>query len=299
MKELIVLLGPTGVGKTELSLQLAEALGSPIISADSRQLFREIPIGTAAPTAEETARVPHYFVGTHSVSDTYNAGMYERDVLQLLDELFKTHDRVLMVGGSMMYIDAVCTGFDDIPSADETLRSQLANDYREKGLAWLQAEVERLDPAYWAEVDQQNPQRLLHALEVTIAAGRPYSTFRTGQKKKRAFGIRKIGLTRPREELYERINRRVDVMLAQGLVEEAKCVQHLREQTALNTVGYKELWPYLDGQCSLDEAADMIRQDSRHYAKRQLTWFRRDPEIQWIDLSQTCDIQDILKLVDL
>lgn len=286
-KTLVVLTGPTGVGKTELSLSLAEALGSPIINADSRQIFREIPIGTAAPTADEQARVKHYFVGTRSLEEDYNAGMFEREALELMADLFRTHDTLLMVGGAMMYIDAVCKGLDEIPSVPAELRARLQQQYQAEGLAWLQEQVRTHDPAYYAEADVQNPQRLLHALEVTMAAGRPYSTFRTGGKKERPFRIVKIGLNRPRAELYERINARVGAMLAQGLVEEVRAVAHLRHLNALNTVGYKEIFRYLDGEWTLEQAADMIRQNSRHYAKRQLTWFNADPEMHWVNPDDT------------
>lgn len=280
-KTLVVLVGPTGVGKTETSLRLAEQLGSPIINADSRQIYRELPIGTAAPTAEEQARVKHYFVGTHSITEDYNAGQYERDALALIEQLFREHDYLLMVGGAMMYIDAVCNGLDDIPSATPEQRAELQERYRQKGLGWLQSEVERLDPVYWAQVDQQNPQRLLHALEVCLAAGKPFSSFRRGQKKERPFRIIKIGLNRPRPELYERINQRVDIMLAQGLMEEARAVYPMKHLNSLQTVAYRELFRYFDGTWTLEEAVRMIKQNSRHYAKRQLTWFNADPEIHW------------------
>ena len=288
-KTLVVLTGPTGVGKTELSLSVAEWLGSPIVNADSRQIYRELPIGTAAPTPAEQARVPHLFVGTHTLSDTYNAGAYEREALAALDELFRAHDKVLMVGGAMLYIDAVCNGLDEMPRVPETLRETLRREYETEGLEWLQAQVKEADPAYYAEADTQNPQRLLHALEVTRASGKPYSSFRLGRKKERPFRVVKIGLTRPREELYARINARVDHMLAQGLLKEAKAVMPLRHLNALNTVGYKEMFRHLDGEWTLEEAADMIRQNSRHYAKRQLTWFNADPEMHWVTLTDTED----------
>jgi len=277
--------GPTGVGKTELSLGLAERLGSPIVNADSRQIYREIPVGTAAPTAEEMARVKHYFVGTHSLEEDYNAGQYERDACALLGELFLTHDTVVMSGGSMMYVKAVCEGLDDMPEVSAELRERIRADYEQQGLGWLQEQVRQRDPDYWEEVDRQNPQRLLHALEICEAGGQPFSAFRKGQPKERPFRVVKIGLTRPREELYDRINRRVDAMMAQGLRDEAARVMHLREKNSLQTVGYKEMFRHLDGDWTLQEAADMIRQNSRHYAKRQLTWYRADSSVHWIDLS--------------
>lgn len=295
MKTLVVLLGPTGVGKTETSFCLAEALRSPIISADSRQIYREIPIGTAAPTPEEQARVKHYFVGTHSVSEDYNAGQYERDCLKLIDQLFQTHDTLLMVGGAMMYIDAVCYGLDDIPSATVEMRQAIQKRYEQDGIAWLQAEVKRLDPEYAQEVDMQNPQRLVHAIEVCMASGKPYSSFRSGRKKERDFRIIRIGLNRPRPELYERINSRVAEMMAQGLEAEARSVYPLREYNSLNTVGYKEMFAYFDGQCTLDEAISMIQQNSRHYAKRQLTWFLRDKSTKWFEPQDTDKILDYVQ----
>lgn len=281
MKQLLVITGPTGVGKTELCLSLAEQLGSPVINADSRQIYRELPIGTAAPTAVEQARVRHYFVGTKSITEDYNAGSYERDCLALLDTLFRDHDTLILSGGSMMYIDAVCNGLDDIPSVPQDVRRSVQNGYREHGLDWLQAEVKRLDPEYWNIVDQANPQRLMHCVEVSLSAGKPYSSFRAGQPAKRPFAIRKIALERPREELYERINARVLSMIDAGLVDEARSVLPFRHLNSLNTVGYKEMFRYLDGEWTLDNAIQMIQQNSRHYAKRQLTWLRADKTIEW------------------
>lgn len=296
-KTLVVITGPTGVGKTELSLRLAERLGAPIINADSRQIYRELPIGTAAPTAAEQARVKHYFVGTHSLTEDYNAGAFERDAMALLDDLFKEHAHVLMVGGAMMYIDAVCNGLDDIPEVPAGVRAVLQRSYQEKGLEWLQEKVRRLDPDYFAEVDQQNPQRLMHALEVTMAAGKPYSSFRKGAKKERPFRIVKIGLTRPREELYARINGRVEQMMADGLEEEARRVYPLRANNSLQTVGYREMFSYFDGDYTLEKAIEMVQQNSRHYAKRQLTWYRRDPAIHWFDLSTDLTVDDMLSYI--
>lgn len=291
MSTLLVIVGPTGVGKTEYVLRLAERIGCPIVNADSRQIYKEIPIGTAAPTAAEQARVPHYFMGTRSVVEDYSAGQYERDCLALLDELRQrenaTEPFAILTGGSMMYIDAVCKGLDDIPSVSAEVRAEVQQAYRDSGLAWLQAEVARIDPAYWAVVDQQNPQRLMHCVEVTRAAGKPYSLFRqkeqTGTRAERPFKIEKIGLERPREELYERINKRVDAMMAAGLEEEARRVYPLREHNSLQTVGYRELFDYFDGKISREEAIRLIKQNSRHYAKRQMTWFRADQDIRWIN----------------
>ncbi len=296
MKTLLVLLGPTGVGKTNLSIELAEHLGSPIISCDSRQVYRELPIGTAAPTADEQARVQHYFIGTHSIADSYNAGQYEADALALLEQLFVKHDTLLMVGGSMLYIDAVCRGLDDIPHVSPATRQQVQSDYAAGGIEALQAELQTLDPAYFAEVDKQNPQRLMHAIEICRETGKPFSSFRTGEKKPRPFRIIKVGLNRDRAELYERINLRVEQMLEAGLEAEARAVYPHKHLNSLNTVGYKELFPYFDGEYSRDEAVRLIKQDSRHYAKRQLTWFNRDTEIHWFNPAQTT-MEQILQLL--
>lgn len=281
-----MIVGPTGVGKTEVSLRVAETLGCPIVNADSRQIYREIPVGTAAPTAEEQRRVEHYFVGTKSVREDYNAGQYERDVLSLLDSLFERHEAVVLAGGSMLYVDAVCKGLDDMPAIDASLRTRVRQEYEEKGLAWLQAEVQRLDPSYWEEVDRQNPQRLLHCVEVCRQTGETFSGRRRKTALQRPFRIVKIGLTRPREELYMRINERVSHMMAICLLEEARAVYPYRRCNSLQTVGYRELFGYMDGEYDLQRAVELIRQNSRHYAKRQLTWFRRDETIHWIDLSE-------------
>ena len=290
MPKLVVILGPTGVGKTEKSLELAEQWGCPIVSADSRQIYRDLPIGTAAPSSEEQARVKHYFIGTKDLHETYNAGQYARDCKNLLAELFKTHEQVIMVGGSMMYIDAVCKGLDNIPDVPIEVREQVRNQYQEKGLEWLQAEVQRLDPTYWQKVDQQNPQRLMHCIEVTLASGQPYSNFRKGglSAEERGFDVEYIMIERPREELYERINLRVHKMIELGLLEEALGAfrkLHIDLNTSdpsenlpnsINTVGYKELLKYFRGEWSLERAIEMIQQNSRHYAKRQMTWWRKE-----------------------
>lgn len=282
-KTLLLLLGPTGVGKTELALRVAEHYGSPILNCDSRQVFRSIPIGTAAPTAEDLARVKHYFIATRELQDDYNAGQFERDALDLLAELFLTHDVVVMTGGSMLYADAVCNGLDDLPAVPEDIRAEVTAQYKTHGLCWLQQEVQRLDPAYWEIVDQSNPARLAHCVELSLATGKPYSTLRTNTRKQRPFRILKIALERPREELYERINNRVSQMMDDGLLEEAKAVYPIRHLNSLQTVGYKELFGYLDGEYDLQRAVELIRQNTRHYAKRQLTWFRRDKDIHWLD----------------
>lgn len=282
-KTLVLLLGPTGVGKTELSLRVAEHYRSPILNCDSRQIFRSIPIGTAAPTAQELARAKHYFIATRDLQDDYNAGQYERDALELLDQLFLTHDVVVMTGGSMLYADAVCNGLDDLPTVPDAIRAEVTENYKTRGLSWLQQEVQRLDPAYWEIVDPNNPARLAHCVELSLTTGKPYSSLRTNTRKVRPFRILKIALERPREQLYERINTRVTQMMDDGLLEEAKAVYPLRHLNSLQTVGYKELFGYLDGEYDLRRAIELIRQNSRHYAKRQLTWFRRDKDIHWID----------------
>jgi tRNA dimethylallyltransferase len=281
LKTLVILLGPTGVGKTELSLRLAQWLNTPVISCDSRQFYRELKIGTAAPTAGQLARVPHYFIGHLSVTDHYGAYQFEKDALALLQNLFEKQENALMVGGSMMYIDAVCKGMDEMPSVDETLRQQLLQDFQQQGLDAMTELLQKLDPVYYNEVDLANHKRVLHALEVCLTAGKPYSSFRTNQPQKRPFKILKIGLNRPREELYERINARVDEMMREGLQAEARGQYANKHLNALNTVGYKELFACFDGRYTLDEAVSLIKQNSRRYAKRQLTWFRRDDEIHW------------------
>ncbi len=292
-----MIIGPTGSGKTELSLRLAEEYACPIVGADSRQIYRDLPIGTAAPSAEEQARVKHYFVGCKTLTETYSAGQYARDCQKLLTELFRQHEHVVMVGGSMMYINAVCKGMDDIPDVPTVIRKDVQEKYAKDGLSWLQQEVQRIDPAYWAEVDQQNPQRLMHCIEVTRASGKPYSQFRVSgigqQVAQNNFDIEYRVVSLPRDVLYERINLRVHKMIEAGLLDEAKnAFEQLgislqptsNEQkellpNSINTVGYKELLPYFRGEYSLDRAIELIQQHSRHYAKRQMTWWRREFEI--------------------
>ena len=284
MKTLIVLLGPTAVGKTDYALNLAEQMGSPIINADSRQLYRDLPIGTAAPTAAQQARVRHYFVGTLGITDYYSAARYEADVLQLLEELFQTHDRLLLSGGSMMYIDGVCNGIDDIPTIHEETRSILRQRLAEEGLPRLAAELKLLDPEYYATVDLKNTKRIVHALEVCYQTGRTFTSFRTSTRKQRSFDIQKIGLRRQRADLFDRINSRVDQMMADGFLDEARLLLPFLIENALNTVGYKELFQVLDGTWDLPFAVERIKKNTRVYAKKQMTWFAHDPEINWIDL---------------
>jgi len=292
---LLVLLGPTGVGKTNISLQLAEYFGCPIVSSDSRQFYKELKIGTAAPTEAQLNRVKHYFIGSHSIHDEYNAGQYELDTIQLLGELFRVHPVVMLVGGSMMYIDAVCNGMDDIPTVDAETRRFWQQQFSNFGLEFIQNELTRLDPIHCEQVDLLNPKRIIHALEICSMTGKSYSSFRTGLKKERSFDVLKIGLNRPRPELYERINLRVDEMMADGLLEEAKQFYQFRHLNTLNTVGYKELYEYLDGTWTLDFAVDMIKQDSRRYAKRQLTWFNRDKEVTWFHPEDEQQIMEFIQ----
>jgi tRNA dimethylallyltransferase len=281
MKTLVVLLGPTGVGKTELSLKLAAHFGSPIISADSRQLYKSLPVGTAAPSLEEQKRIKHYFVGNLQLTDYYSASQFEEDAIALLAELHQSHETVLMCGGSMMYIDAVCAGIDDIPTIDENLRTELKELYDKEGLDPIRQQLKILDPIFYNQVDLKNHKRVIHALEICLMTGKPYSTLRTNVAKERPFNIVKIGLTRDRDELYERINQRVDRMLEQGLLEEARSVYPFRELNSLNTVGYKELFNYFSGEWTLDFAVEKIKQNTRIYSRKQMTWFKRDKEIRW------------------
>lgn len=279
---LYVVLGPTSVGKTELTLSLAERLGVPVINADSRQVFRELPIGTAAPTPEQQARARHYFVGNKSVTDYYSASLYEQDVLALLPQLFQKKPYALLSGGSMMYIDAVCRGIDDIPTVRDDIRTMMKQRLESEGLDRLVAELHELDPDHWAVVDRNNPRRVVHALEICHQTGRTYTSFRQGEKKHRPFNIVKIGLRREREELYSRINQRVVEMVRQGLVEECLTMLPYRHLNALNTVGYQELFPYLDGLMTLDESIFRIQSNTRRYARKQMTWWGRDPDIHWV-----------------
>ena len=310
MNSLIVITGPTGVGKTEICLQIAEHYGIDIINADSRQIFAEIPIGTAAPTAEQMQRVRHYFVGTHHIGDYYSASNYEQDVLKLVGEIEgqrskdegqgehpspNTHHPIsLLAGGSMMYIDAVCNGIDDIPTIREDIRNEMKRRLEDEGLDSLLEELSRLDPEHYAIVDRKNPRRILHALEICHQTGRTYTSFRTGEKRKRPFNIIKIGLNRDRDELYERINMRVLDMMEQGLEQEARAMLPHRELNALNTVGYKEMFQYFDGAIPLEETIRQIQSNSRRYARKQLTWYKRDAEIMWFNPENVNEITNYI-----
>ncbi len=298
MKTLITLQGPTGVGKTELSLRLAEFFDTCILNADSRQVYRDIPIGTAAPTEAERQRVPHHFVGMLALDDYYSAAQYESDVLQLLnDEVFPQKDVAILSGGSMMYVDAVCKGIDDIPTIDAETREMMRERYEREGLEPLAEELRLLDPDYYAECDIRNPKRVVHALEICYMTGRTYTSFRVRRKAHRPFRIIKVGLQREREELYDRINRRVDCMMQDGWLDEARRVLPFRHCNSLNTVGYKELFKYLDGEWELDFALEKIRRNTRVYSRKQMTWFRRDEEVRWFHPEDANGILDYLQAV--
>lgn len=281
MNNLVVLIGPTAVGKTETSFAIAEHFACPIISADSRQMYRGMEIGTAMPTKEELARHRHFFVGQLSPGDYYSAAKYETDVLALLEKEFSHHPTMLFAGGSMMYIDAVCNGIDDIPTVDDDTRAMVLEKYEREGIEKLAAELRLLDPEYYNEADIKNPKRVMHALEICYMTGKPYSSFRTQQKKERPFNIIKIGLQREREELYARINSRVDRMIEQGLIEEVGSFVHLKHHNSLNTVGYKEIFKYLDGEWTLPFAIEKIKQNTRIYSRKQMTWYRKCDDITW------------------
>ena len=289
---LIVLIGPTGVGKTELSLSIAEHFGTSIVSSDSRQLYADLKIGTAAPTPDQLARVPHHFVGTLKLTDYYSAAQYEAEVMAKLEELFQQNDVVVLTGGSMMYVDAICKGIDDIPTVDKETRELMLQRYEEEGLEQLCSELKLLDPEYYNIVDLKNPKRVIHALEICYMTGKTYTSFRTRTTKERLFRIIKIGLTRDREELYDRINRRVDEMMKEGLLEEAKSVYEYKHLNSLNTVGYKEMFQYLDGEWTLDFAIEKIKQNSRIYSRKQMTWFKRDTDIAWFHPDQKEEIMN-------
>lgn len=280
-KTLIVVTGPTAVGKTALCLNIAKRYGIPIINADSRQIYRELKIGTAAPTEEQLRQVRHYFVGTLGLSDYYSASMYEQEVMNLLPTLFQTSDYALLTGGSMMYIDAVCNGIDDIPTVDDATRETLKRRLAEEGLESLCEQLRTLDPEHYELVDRKNPRRVVHALEICLMTGHTYTSFRKNERKERPFRIAKIGLNRDRDTIYQRINARVDQMMADGLLSEARSLYHLRHLNALNTVGYKEMFTYMDGTWTLEEAVERMKGNTRRYARKQLTWYKKDPQVVW------------------
>ena len=290
MNTLVVVLGPTSVGKTEASLRIAEHLGVPIINADSRQIFAELPIGTAAPTQEQQLRVRHYFVGTHQLTDYYSASVYESEVMTLLGQLFQANHVALLAGGSMMYIDAVCNGIDEIPTVDDATRAMMKHRLETEGLPALVSELQRMDPEHYKIVDRSNPRRVIHALEICHMTGKTYTSFRTNTKKQRPFNILKIGLNRDRSELYARINQRVEEMMDEGLEEEARKCYPLKGLNSLNTVGYKELFDYFDQHISKEEAVRRIQSNTRRYMRKQLTWFKKDPDIHWFHPDNMAEI---------
>lgn len=293
-KTILLLAGPTAVGKTALAIQLAKQFQTEIISADSRQCYKEITIGVAKPSAVELQEIKHHFINSHSIHENLNAASFEEYALKAADEIFQEHDIAVMVGGTGLYIKAFCEGMDEIPAVDEVIRKQLQDDYQQRGIEWLRQQVKTHDPLFAKEGEMQNPQRMLRALEVILSTGQSILQFRKGEKKKREFNIIKIGLDLPREELYQRINHRVDIMMENGLLKEAESVYPLRHLNALQTVGYRELFNFFDGNSTLEQTIDKIKQNSRHYAKRQLTWFKRDAEMQWFHPVDTTQIQDYI-----
>jgi len=296
MNTLFVILGPTGVGKTDLSIEVARMLGTSVISCDSRQIYRELSIGVASPSPEQLAAVKHYFIATRSVEEHYSAGQYELDALPIIESEIAANGCAVMVGGAMLYIDAVCRGIDDIPTIDEELRRSVRRIYDEQGIEEVRRRLRLLDPQHYAEVDLRNVKRMLHALEVCYQTGQPFSKLRTGSVKRRSFDIVKIGLDCPREVLYDNIDRRVLKMIQQGLEREVRAVSDKRHLNALNTVGYKEMFAYLDGEYDLDRAIELIQRNTRHYAKKQLSWFKRYGDVQWFSPYDRQRILDMLSI---
>ncbi len=295
MNSLIVILGPTGIGKTDLSIEIAQELNTEIISSDSRQVYKELKIGTAVPSDIQLSKVRHHFIGNKSIYDYYNASMFEVEVLNTLNGLFEKYNQVVMTGGSGMYINAVCDGIDELPTIDQKLREDLIKKHDEEGIESLRLQLKMLDPVSYQRMDLKNPKRLLKALEVSIQTGKPYSSFLTKPKKQRDFKVAKIGLQREREELYERINLRVDQMVEEGLIEEARTYFKDRHLNSLNTVGYKELFEFFDGTITQDKAIELIKRNSRHYAKRQISWFSRDKDIVWFHPEKKEEIINYIK----
>ena len=297
-KTLIVVAGPTAVGKTAAAIKLAQHFNTVVVSADSRQFFREMSIGTAKPDECELAAAKHYFINSHSISESFSVGDFEKQGLALLDELFKVHDKVILAGGSGLYIKAICEGFDDLPVADISVREKLNQQLEREGITTLQKQLQQVDPDYYTQVDLNNPQRIIRALEVFETSGKPFSSYRNATVNKRPFNIIKLALDMPREKLYERINLRVDLMVKQGLIQEVKSLLPYRELNALNTVGYSELFDYFDGKTSLDEALLLIKQNTRRFAKRQLTWFRKDKDFVWFDAGVPDVIDQMVKAIE-
>ncbi|MGM0619625.1 MAG: tRNA (adenosine(37)-N6)-dimethylallyltransferase MiaA [Bacteroidota bacterium] len=294
-KHLIVLTGPTGIGKTKTGIEIARHFSTEIVSSDSRQMFRELKTGTAVPTKDELTAVKHHFIHSHSIFDNYNASRFETEALTLLGQLFRAHDTILMAGGSMLYIDAVCKGIDQMPDADPELREKLKAQLKTEGLENLRRQLKKIDPEYYSKVDLKNPARIIHALEISMITGKPYSSFRTTTNKKRPFSIIKVGLNCDRQELHRRINARVDKMVADGLVDEARELYRFKHLNALNTVGYRELFAHFDGEISKEKAIELIKRNSRRYARKQLTWFRKDNEITWFEPGQ---IKEIIEFIE-
>ncbi|SDP62820.1 tRNA dimethylallyltransferase [Mucilaginibacter sp. OK268] len=297
-KTLIVVAGPTAVGKTAAAIELARHYHTVVVSADSRQFFREMSIGTAKPSEQELAAVKHYFINSHSITEPFSVGDFEKQGLALLNELFKTHDQVILAGGSGLYIKAICEGFDDLPTADPAIRERLNQELEERGIAYLQQQLQSVDPVYYNEVDLGNPQRIIRALEVFESSGKPFSSYRQATINKRPFNIIKLALNLPREILYNRINHRVDLMVQQGLLTEVEALLPSRHLNALNTVGYAELFDYFDGKTSLEKAIEMIKQNTRRFAKRQLTWFRKDNAFHWFQASDATVLDQMTGTID-
>jgi len=294
-KTMVVISGPTGVGKTKTGIELAKAFGSEIISADSRQIYKEIPIGTAAPTKDECDGVPHHFIGTHSIKEYYSASEFEKDAMALTGKLFENHDILFMVGGSMMYIDAFCNGIDELPNIDPQLRKDLMKQYQNYGIESIRLQLKKLDPVFYRQVDLKNPKRVIHALEICLMTGKPYSLLRTNPRKKRPFNIVRIGLNMDRTELYERINKRVFRMMEDGLEKEALLLVDYQHLNSLNTVGFKELFAYFNGEYNRQRAVELIQRNSRHYAKKQLSWFNRNSEIKWFHPTATSEMFELIE----
>lgn len=294
-KTLIVLTGPTGIGKTKTGIQIAKHFKTEIVSSDSRQIFKEMTIGTAVPNKHELSEIKHHFIHSHSITENYNASRYETEALKLLEQLFQNHETVVLVGGSMLYIDAICKGIDLMPDADQEIRKELKARFENEGLAGLRLQLKKLDPEYYNKVDLKNPNRIIHALEISIMTGKPFSSFRSNTLKKRPFSIIKIGLNCDRTILHERINKRVDLMISEGLIEEAKSVYPLKHLNSLNTVGYRELFAWFDGEITKEKAIELIKRNSRRYARKQITWFRKDEEVVWFEPNQA---EEIIKTIE-